>query len=119
MIVIGGFALKENERIYVGLRKIFGIGKTKANLIVLTLNLSKNIRISEIKGYKLGQLGRLVSHYVHGLHLKRNLKNNLKKLIENRCYRGVRHAYFLSVRGQRTRTNAKTQKNKKTKKKNL
>lgn len=119
MIVLGGFALKENERIYVGLRRIFGIGKTKALLIIMTLNLSKNIRISAIKGPKLGLLSRIVSHYVHGLHLKRNLKNNLKKLIENRCYRGVRHSYFLSVRGQRTRTNAKTQKNKKTKRKNI
>jgi small subunit ribosomal protein S13 len=117
MIIISGYVLKENERIYIGLRKIFGIGKTRALQIIMTLNLSKNIRISAIKGYKLGQLSRLVSHYIHGLHLKRNLKNNLKKLLENRCYRGVRHSYFLSVRGQRTRTNAKTQKNKKTKKK--
>lgn len=119
MLVLGGYNLKENEKIYVGLRKIFGIGKTRGNQIIMTLNLSKNIRFSEISNYKFGQLNRLVSFYIHGLHLKRNLKNNLKKIIENKCYRGVRHSYFLSVRGQRTRTNAKTQKNKKTKRKNI
>lgn len=117
MLVISGYVLKENEKVYIGLKKIYGIGKTRANHIITTLNLDRNIRLSNIKGYKLTQLNRLVLHYIHGLHLKRNLKNNIKKLLENRCYRGVRHSYFLSVRGQRTKTNAKTQKNKKTKRK--
>lgn len=116
MLVISGYVLKENEKVYIGLRKIFGIGKIRAHQIITTLNLNKNIRLIDIKGYKLSQLNRLVLHYIHGLHLKRNLKSNIKKLLENRCYRGVRHSYFLSVRGQRTKTNAKTQKNKKTKK---
>jgi small subunit ribosomal protein S13 len=53
---------------------------------------------------------------VHGFRAKRELKEKIDNLFDNRCYRGVRHSYFLSVRGQRTRTNAKTQKNKKKKK---
>ena len=56
-------------------------------------------------------------HFVHGFRAKRNKSNNISLLQENKSYRGVRHSYFLSVRGQRTRTNAKTQKNKKNKKK--
>ena len=56
-------------------------------------------------------------HYVHGFRAKRNKLLRISSLLDNRCYRGVRHAYFLSVRGQRTRTNAKTQRNKKNSKK--
>jgi len=55
-------------------------------------------------------------HYIHGFQAKRNKENQIILLQENRSYRGVRHSYFLSVRGQRTRVNARTQRNKKNKK---
>jgi len=58
----------------------------------------------------------MIIHYVHGFRAKRNLKNNISLLKESKSYRGVRHDYFLSVRGQKTRTNAKTQRKKKNKK---
>jgi small subunit ribosomal protein S13 len=59
------------------------------------------------------RLNKIIIHYIHGFRAKRELKNSIDLLFENRCYRGVRHGYFLSVRGQRTKTNARTQKNKK------
>jgi small subunit ribosomal protein S13 len=117
MIIIGGYKLKEELKIYTALRKIFGIGLNKANQIINILGLNKNSRFIDIDySYHL-KLNKIIVHYVHGFRAKRNLKNNILLLYENKCYRGVRHSYFLSVRGQRTKTNAKTQRNKKNKKK--
>jgi small subunit ribosomal protein S13 len=116
LITVGGYRLKENKRLLSELRKIFGIGLNKANQILYCLNLSKNTFIKNINYSNLIKLNKIIIHYVHGLRAKRNLKNSIILLFENKCYRGVRHSYFLSVRGQRTRTNAKTQRNKKNKK---
>jgi len=119
MITVGGYRLKENKRLLSELRKIFGIGFNKANQILYCLNLTKNTYIKNINYSNLLKLNKIIIHYVHGFRAKRNLRNNIILLFENRCYRGVRHAYCLSVRGQRTKTNAKTQKNKKKRKKKI
>ena len=117
MITVGGHRLKEHLRIYYALQKIFGIGLNKANQIICLLGITKNTKFKDINySYQL-KLNKIIIHYIHGFRAKRNLKNNILLLFENRSYRGVRHSYFLSVRGQRTRTNAKTQRKKKNKRK--
>ena len=116
MIIIGGYRLKEDQRIFNALQKIFGVGLNKANQILSLLGLSKTTCFKDIDySYQL-KINKIMIHYIHGFRAKRNLKNNITLLYENKSYRGVRHSYFLSVRGQRTRTNAKTQRNKKNKK---
>ncbi len=117
MIIIGGQKLREELKIYTALRKIFGIGLNKAYQILYILGLNRSMRFIDIDySYQL-KLNKIIVHYVHGFRARRNLKNNILVLNENKSYRGVRHSYFLSVRGQRTRTNAKTQRNKKNKRK--
>ena len=117
-MLLSGYRLNENKRILDSLQKIYGIGGNKAKQIVCLLGLSKNIRFKNLNYSQQLKLDKIMVHFVHGFRAKRNKSNQIILLNENKSYRGVRHSYFLSVRGQRTRTNAKTQKNKKNKKKN-
>jgi small subunit ribosomal protein S13 len=117
-MLLSGYRLDENKRIFDSLQKIFGIGGNKAEQIICLLGLTKNVRLKDINYTQQLKLDKIMVHYVHGFRAKRNKLNQIIKLQENKSYRGVRHSYFLSVRGQRTKTNAKTQRNKKNKKKN-
>jgi small subunit ribosomal protein S13 len=117
-MLLSGYRLNENKRIFDSLQKIYGIGGNKANQILSLLGLKKNILLKDIDYSQQLKLDKIMVHYVNGFRAKRNKLNSILKLQENRSYRGVRHSYFLSVRGQKTRTNAKTQRNKKNKKKN-
>lgn len=117
-MLLSGYRLNENKRIFDALQKIYGIGGNKANQIISLLGLKKDILLKDIDYYQQLKLDKIMVHYIHGFRAKRNKMNRIAFLQENRSYRGVRHSYFLSVRGQKTRTNAKTQRNKKNKKKN-
>ena len=114
-MILSGYKLKENKRIFDSLQKIYGIGGNKANQIIVLLGLQKNVFLKDIDYYQQLKLDKIMVHYINGFRAKRNKANNILVLQENRSYRGVRHSYFLSVRGQKTRTNAKTQRNKKNK----
>jgi len=117
-MLVGGYRLNEKKRILDSLQKIYGIGSNKAKQVVCLLGFTKNICLKNISYYQQLELDKIMVHFVHGFRARRNKSNNIILLQQNKSYRGVRHSYFLSVRGQRTRTNAKTQKNKKNKKKN-
>jgi small subunit ribosomal protein S13 len=117
-MLLSGYRLNENKRILDSLQKIYGIGGNKAKQIVTLLGITKNTYLKDINYFQQLKLDKIMVHYVHGFRAKRNKINQIKMLQENKSYRGVRHSYFLSVRGQRTKTNAKTQRNKKNKKKN-
>jgi small subunit ribosomal protein S13 len=117
-MILSGYRLNENKRILDSLQKIYGIGTNKAIQILSLLGLKQNIFLRDIDYSQQLKLDKIMVHYVNGFRAKRNKLNNILKLQENRSYRGVRHSYFLSVRGQKTRTNAKTQRNKKNKRKN-
>jgi len=112
---LGGYKLNENKRLYDSLQKIYGIGKSFAWQIVYVLGLNKKIYLKDLNYNEKLKLDRILIHYPHGFKAKRIYTDNIKLLKENKSYRGVRHSYFLSVRGQKTRTNAKTQRNKKNK----
>ena len=116
MIMLSGYKLNNDQRVCDALRKIFGIGFNKSKQIVCLLGLTKNISFKDLDYSYQIKLDKIIVHYIHGFRAKRNLKTTISDLIENKSYRGVRHSYFLSVRGQRTHTNAKTQRNKKNKK---
>ena len=115
---ISGHKLNENKRICDALQKIYGIGTNKAKQIVCILGFNLNTRLKELDYVDQLKLDRMLIHYVHGFRAKREKIDNILALKENKSYRGIRHDYFLSVRGQKTRTNAKTQRNKKNAKKN-
>ena len=114
-MILSGYKLNENKRIFDSLQKIYGIGGNKANQILVLLGLKKIVFLKDIDYYQQLKLDKIMVHYINGFRAKRNKANNILVLQENRSYRGVRHSYFLSVRGQKTRTNAKTQRNKKNK----
>ena len=117
-MILSGYRLNENKRIFDSLQKIYGIGANKAIQILSLLGLKKDVLLKDIDYFQQLKLDKIMVHYINGFRAKRNKANCILKLQENRSYRGVRHSYFLSVRGQKTRTNAKTQRNKKNKKKN-
>lgn len=116
-MLLSGYRLNENKRIFDSLQKIYGIGGNKAAQIINLLGITKYTYFKDIDYYQQLKLDKIMVHYIHGFRAKRNKLNSIKILQENKSYRGVRHSYFLSVRGQKTRTNARTQRNKKNKKK--
>ncbi len=108
---IVGVDVPDNKRIVVGLTYIYGIGLTRSREILKDLNIDENARG---KALTSDQIARLISvieaRYVVEGQLRRQEVQNINRLKTIRCYRGIRHTVGLPVRGQRTRTNARTRK---------
>lgn len=108
-----GIDIPENKRLEVSLRYIFGIGPTLATVICDKLNLDRNMRANKLTQDDIARLNSLLqSEYVVEGDLRRQIQNNIKRLIGIHSYRGTRHRLGLPVRGQRTRTNSRTRKGK-------
>ncbi|HSX38000.1 MAG TPA: 30S ribosomal protein S13 [Chlamydiales bacterium] len=108
-----GIDIPPNKRLEVSLTYIFGIGKKLSNQVIEYLGLNKNMRARELNEDQIARLNAvLASEYVVEGDLRRQIQNNIKRLIGINCYRGMRHRIGLPVRGQRTRTNARTRKGK-------
>jgi small subunit ribosomal protein S13 len=119
MARIAGIDLPKNKRIEVALTYIFGIGQSTANQIIKTTGVNPDIRVKDLSDEdiakltaeinRLGELDGNKKRLVEG-DLRREVALNIKRLIEIGCYRGIRHRKGLPVRGQRTKTNARTRK---------
>ena len=108
-----GIDIPDNKRLEVSLMYIFGIGRKLSNQIIEKLALNKDMRAKELNEDQIAQLNAILqSEYVVEGDLRRQIQNNIKRLIGIHCYRGMRHRLGLPVRGQRTRTNARTRKGK-------
>lgn len=108
-----GIDIPDNKRLEVSLTYIFGVGRTLSNQIIEKLGLNKNMRARELNEDQIARLNAILSsEYVVEGDLRRQVQNNIKRLIGVHCYRGMRHRLGLPVRGQRTRTNARTRKGK-------
>lgn len=108
-----GIDIPDNKRLEVSLTYIFGIGRTLSNQIIEKLGLNKDMRARELTEDQIARLNAiLASEYVVEGDLRRQIQNNIKRLVGIHCYRGLRHRLSLPVRGQRTRTNARTRKGK-------
>jgi small subunit ribosomal protein S13 len=110
MARIAGINIPMSKHVWVGLTHIFGIGRTRAlkicaNAGVKTTTLVKDLTDAEVTALR-AQVGKVV---VEG-DLRREVSMNIKRLMDLGCYRGVRHRRGLPMRGQRTRTNARTRK---------
>src|SRR5579863_3710299 len=113
MTKVIGTDVPDNKRLEVALTYIFGIGRTLSNQIIEKLGFNKNMRARELNAEQIAQLNAiLTTDYVVEGDLRRQIQNNIKRLIGIHCYRGMRHRLGLPVRGQRTRTNARTRKGK-------
>lgn len=111
MARIAGVDLPKDKRIEIGLTYIYGIGRKSAEVILANTGVNPDIRVKDLSEDDLAKLREYIDHnfLVEG-DLRRNVALNIKRLVEIGCYRGVRHRKGLPVRGQRTKTNARTRK---------
>jgi small subunit ribosomal protein S13 len=108
---IAGVDLPKNERIEIGLTRIFGVGRSVSKKILEEANVNPNTRVKDLSdedGVKLR--GLLEKDYRIEGDLRRDISMSVKRLTDIGCYRGLRHRASLPVRGQRTKTNARTRK---------
>jgi len=111
MARIAGVDLPREKRVEIGLTYIFGIGRTRSNQILTKTGISPDTRIKDLTDSEISKLRESIDNdqKVEG-DLRREIALNIKRLIDIGCYRGRRHRLGLPVRGQRTKTNARTRK---------
>ena len=111
MARIAGVDLPRTKRIEIGLTYIFGIGRTRSNLILKEAGVSPDIRVKDLSEDDVRRITRVIEDQggVEG-DLRKEVSMNIKRLMDIGCYRGLRHRRGLPVRGQRTKTNARTRK---------
>ena len=111
MARIAGVDLPREKRVEIGLTYIYGIGRTKSNEILKTAGINPDTRVKDLSEDEVIKIREIIDkgYKVEG-DLRRETALNIKRLMEIGCYRGLRHRKNLPVRGQRTKTNARTRK---------
>ncbi len=111
MARIAGVDLPRDKRVEIGLTYIYGIGRSLSNQILRKAGIDPNKRVRDLSEAEVARLREIIDreYKVEG-DLRREVQMNIKRLIEIGCYRGLRHKMNLPVRGQRTRTNARTKR---------
>ena len=111
MARISGVDLPREKRIEIGLTYIYGIGRTSATRILKEANVNPDTRVRDLTDDEVKRLSEIINEtqVVEG-DLRREVALNIKRLQEIGCYRGIRHRKGLPVRGQKTKTNARTRK---------
>lgn len=108
-----GIDIPDNKRLEISLTYIYGVGRHVSNEVCAKLGLDRNMRAHNLSEDDIAKINAmLTSQYVVEGDLRRQVQNNIKRLISIHCYRGMRHRLGLPVRGQRTRTNSRTRKGK-------
>ena len=110
MARIAGINIPTDKHIVIGLQSIFGIGQTRSKLICETLKLDPSTKVSQLTEDQLESIRVAVSKFEVEGDLRREVSMNIKRLRDLGCYRGIRHRKSLPLRGQRTKTNARTRK---------
>ena len=111
MARIAGVDLPPNKRVEIGLTYIFGIGRPSSGKILETAKVDRNTRVKDLSEDEVSRIRKTIQdqYEVEG-DLRKETSQDIKRLMEIGCYRGVRHRRNLPVRGQRTHTNARTRK---------
>ena len=111
MARIAGVDLPIDKRVEIGLTYIYGIGRVSSNKILAAANVNPDTRVRELTDDEVKRLSEVIAggYMVEG-DLRREVALNIKRLQEIGCYRGIRHRKGLPVRGQKTKTNARTRK---------
>jgi small subunit ribosomal protein S13 len=111
MARVAGVEIPNNKRSEIALTYIFGIGRSSALAILAKSGIDPNKKVKDLSEDELDQIRRIIdSGYQTEGALRSTVRMNIKRLMDIGCYRGVRHRKSLPVRGQRTRTNARTRK---------
>ncbi len=108
---IAGVDIPPNKRIEIGLTYIFGIGRVTSGIILREAEIDLNKRSNDLTEQEVAKIRDIIEreHMVEG-DLRKEVQDNIKRLIEIGCYRGMRHRLKLPSRGQRTRSNSRTRK---------
>ena len=111
MARIAGVDLPREKRVEIGLTYIYGIGRTSADQILKAADVNPDTRVRDLTDDEVRRLSEIINadYTVEG-DLRREIAMNIKRLQEIGCYRGIRHRKGLPVRGQKTKTNARTRK---------
>ena len=111
MARIAGVDLPREKRVEIGLTYIYGIGRPTATLILEKAGINPDTRVKDLTEEEAGKIRKVIeSDYMVEGDLRRDVNLNIKRLMEIGCYRGIRHRRSLPVRGQKTKTNARTRK---------
>jgi len=111
MARIAGVDIPRDKRVDISLRYIFGIGPTSSARIVSQAQVSPQTKVRDLTDEEVNRIRELIDKtFVVEGDLRREVRQNIQRLIEINCYRGVRHRRGLPVHGQRTRTNARTKR---------
>ena len=111
MARISGIDLPNTKRVEIGLTYIFGVGRKVSNDILLKAKIDKNVRVRDLDDDQVNKIRTIIEkeYQVEG-DLRREVSLNIKRLMDLGNYRGLRHRKHMPVRGQRTKTNARTRK---------
>jgi small subunit ribosomal protein S13 len=111
MARIAGVDLPPNKRVEIGLTQIFGLGRSNAQRVLLTAKVDRNTRVKDLSEDEVSRIRKTIQDdfKVEG-DLRKEVAQDIKRLMDIGCYRGLRHRRNLPVRGQRTHTNARTRK---------
>lgn len=111
MVRIAGVDIPRDKRVEVSLSYVYGIGPTTSRRILAQTGVNPNTRVKDLTEAEASLIREVIDkgYRVEG-DLRREVTSNIKRLVEIGCYRGIRHRHGLPVRGQRTRTNARTKR---------
>ncbi len=111
MARIAGVDLPKDKRVEIGLTYVYGIGRTSAKKILEKAGINPDTRVKDLTDAEEAKLREIIGHeYTVEGDLRRSVALDIKRLTEIGCYRGIRHRKGLPVRGQRSKTNARTRK---------
>ena len=111
MARIAGVDIPNNKRVEIALTYIYGIGRKSANDILAKTGINPDTRAKDLTEEEIAKLRDVIENdYTVEGDLRRDVALNIKRMVEINCYRGIRHRKGLPVRGQRTKTNARTRK---------
>ncbi|ECX8791418.1 30S ribosomal protein S13 [Salmonella enterica subsp. enterica serovar Infantis] len=110
MARIAGINISDQKHAVIALTSIYGVGKTRSKAILAAAGIAENVKISELSEEQIDTLRDEVAKFVVEGDLRREISMSIKRLMDLGCYRGLRHRRGLPVRGQRTKTNARTRK---------
>ncbi|TDI96323.1 MAG: 30S ribosomal protein S13 [Deltaproteobacteria bacterium] len=111
---IAGVDIPDNKRIEISLQYIYGVGKDISKKILTEAGIGLNTKSSELSEQDIAGIRDIIdSNFIVEGDLRREVQNNIKRLVEIGCYRGIRHRSNLPVRGQKTQSNARTRKGRK------
>ena len=110
MARIAGVNLPVQKHVWIGLQSIFGIGRTRSKKVCVSAGVESSTKIRDLTEAQVERLRAEVGKYIVEGDLRREVGISIKRLMDLGCYRGLRHRRGLPMRGQRTRTNARTRK---------